>query len=81
MWIALRLNLLRYITYSSVFFVCVFVCVFRMQCADIEAENTTDRQWVFAKAVFRSNISGTVMLVRPNISLLILLLMLPKVGY
>ncbi|CAL8270478.1 unnamed protein product [Gadus morhua 'NCC'] len=34
----------------------------RMQCADIEAENTTDRQWVFAKAVFRSNISGTVML-------------------
>ncbi|CAL8333790.1 unnamed protein product [Lota lota] len=34
----------------------------RMQCADIGAENTTDRHWVFAKAVFSANISGTVML-------------------
>lgn len=34
----------------------------RMQCADIGAENTTARHFVFAKAVFSNQISGTVTL-------------------
>ncbi|XP_045546979.1 uncharacterized protein [Salmo salar] len=34
----------------------------RMRCADVLAENATDGHWVFAKAVFKSTVTGTVKL-------------------
>ncbi|CAB1344471.1 unnamed protein product [Coregonus sp. 'balchen'] len=34
----------------------------QMRCADISAENATDGHWVFAKAVFKSTVTGTVTL-------------------
>lgn len=55
------------IVFFNGFIFCLFVFVnSRMRCADVLAENATDGHWVFAKAVFKSTVTGTVTLVRPG---------------
>ncbi len=38
--------------------------IYRMRCADISAEDSPDGNWVIAKAMFSSAVTGTVTMVR-----------------